>query len=177
MIIWIVLLRGINVGGNNILPMKDLRALLADLGYEKVKTYIQSGNIILSSKERSALKIASDISAAIDEKFGFTPRAFALTREQLENVLESNPYKDFSNEKDVHFFFLSEPAKGTSVDLFDDIRKENEDCTLTREVFYLHAPDGIGRSKIAEKAERLLGVPVTVRNLRSVLKVSELANS
>jgi uncharacterized protein (DUF1697 family) len=174
--IWIALLRGINVGGNNILPMKDLRGLLDDLGYENARTYIQSGNCVFQSGENEAGKLEGEIGSAIEKQFGFRPHVFVLTLDALDEAIAANPYPQANDDpKSLHFSFLAKPARDVDLGALEALKADNEAFTLTDAVFYLYAPDGIGRSKLAAKTERHLAVPMTGRNLRSVLKITELA--
>ncbi len=175
---WIALLRGINVGGNNILPMKDLRALLSDLGYRNPQTYIQSGNCVFGSDDGSAATHQTRIADAINAQFGFSPQVFVLTLEALNDAIAANPYpQGYDNPKTVHLSFLAEPADVAGLETLEACRKDSEAYTLTPAVFYLYAPDGIGRSKLAAKVEKALGVAATGRNLRSAMKIAELAEA
>ena len=175
---WIALLRGINVGGNNILPMKDLRRILEGLGYESVLTYIQSGNCVFRSAIDAPVKLEDEIGSGIEKQFGFRPHVFVLSLEMLDAAIVANPYKQAMDDpKSLHFSFLSEPVCDVDLSPLEALRKESESFTLTDFVFYFHAPDGIGRSKLAAKVPQLIQVPMTGRNLRSVLKIAELAQS
>ena len=174
---WISLLRGINVGGKNVLPMKDLRAILADLGYQAVQTYIQSGNCVFQSSLTEPKAISTQIAEAIDQQFGFQPDVMTLSKSDLEEAIQANPFAEKADDpKGVHFFFLSQPAVEVDVGALEELCKPSERFELTEKVFYLHAPEGIGRSKLAAQAERKLGVSATARNLRTVLKIMELAS-
>lgn len=174
---WIILLRGVNVGGKNILPMKNLRDLLEHLGHTNVKTYIQSGNCILEAETNNADDLAAEISTAIETQFGFVVPVIAISKDRFAICIQDNPYKvEDKDFKTVHFFFLYKPSSHPDFDKLEALRTEAEDYTLTDKVFYLHAPDGIGRSKLAAKAEACLGVPTTARNLRSVTKIMSLAD-
>lgn len=176
MTVWIALLRGINVGGNNILPMKDLRALLEQAGLTQVSTYIQSGNCVFAADETDPRALERSIAAAIDARFGFRPQILVMRAKTFQQALAANPYPEGAEDpKTVHFFFLAEPAAGADLAAMEDLRAGTERFALTDRVFYLHAPDGIGRSKLAAKVERHLGVATTARNLRSVMKLAELA--
>ena len=175
---WIALLRGINVGGNNILPMKDLRALLSDLGYRNPQTYIQSGNCVFGSDDGFAATHQTRIADAINSKFGFSPQVFVLTLEALNDAIAANPYRQGHDDpKTVHLSFLAEPADAADLETLEACRKDSEAYTLTPAVFYLYAPEGIGRSKLAAKVEKALGVAATGRNLRSAMKIAELAEA
>jgi len=172
---WITLLRGINVGGNNIVPMKELRDLLSGLGFENARTYIQSGNCVFDSDITDTAVISEKISKAMQTAFGFEPNIMCLNHEDFAAAITQNPYPDVTDLKALHFFFLAEPARNADLEALNTLKKLSENYSLTENVFYLHAPDGIGRSKLAAQAERKLGVRATGRNLRSVMKIAELA--
>jgi len=167
---WITLLRGINVGGRHIVPMKELRHLLEDNGYANVRTYIQSGNVVLES----ARKPKDDIGAMIESKYGFKPDVLVLSKEQFAEAIENNPY-DVDAGKTVHFFFCTTKPKSVDYDFLESIRADSESFELVGKVFYLHAPDGIGRSKLVEKLGKAFkGVSMTARNLNTVRKLAEM---
>jgi uncharacterized protein (DUF1697 family) len=173
---YIALFRGINVGGSNVLPMKELVALLENLGSQNVKTYIQSGNAIFQNKEKDASLLSNRIRAAIKESHGFEPRVVMLELEEIEKAVGSNPFPEAESEpKTLHIFFLSSVPKNPDFDALESIKGDRERFALKDGVFYLHAPDGIGRSKLAANAEKLLGASMTGRNWRTVCKVMEMA--
>ena len=173
---YIALLRGINVGGRHSLPMKELRALLEKLGLEGVKTYIQSGNVVFWGEESQMAGLADTIGAEIQKRHGFEPRVMLLPMEALEQAIQNNPFREVMEEpKSLHFYFLSEPAKNPDQDALESLKLKSERFALIDKVFYLYAPDGIGRSKLAEKVERLLGVAVTARSWRTVETLLRMA--
>lgn len=169
---WIALLRGINVGGKNKLPMRDLVATLEGAGCQEVETYIQSGNAVFRSEEADGSLLAEEIRAAIGERFGFEPRVLVLGAEHLERVLRSNPFPEAEPEpKTLHVYFLAATPESPDLASLEEISAGRERFVLEGEALYLHAPDGLGRSRLAAKAERLLGVPATARNWRTVRKL------
>jgi uncharacterized protein (DUF1697 family) len=175
---WIALFRGINVGGNRILPMKELVRDLERLGCANVRTYIQSGNAVFETPRKSAAKLAEDIAGAIEERHGFRPRVLVLGAEELASAIDTNPFPEASAEpKTLHLFFLA--AKATKPDraALDRVKTTTERYRLVGQVFYLHAPDGLGKSKLAASVEKHLGVEATARNWRTVQRVLELARS
>jgi len=173
---WIALLRGINVGGNNPLPMRDLTAALRGLGLIDVRTYIQSGNAVFRSAETKAAAIAEQIAEAIHRSRRFRPHVLVLRRQDLANAVAANPFPDAEVEpKSLHLFFLAEVPRRPDVAALDQLRSGHERFVLDRRVFYLQAPEGIGRSKLAAGAEKAIGVAATARNWRTALKVLELA--
>jgi len=171
--LYLALLRGINVGGKNILPMKKLVVLMEGLGCENVKTYIQSGNVIFRHSGIEGGQLAEDIGSKIFEKFGFTPRIMLMDASEFQQAINANPF-DTEGGKAVSFFFLESIPKAPAMDLLEKRRTGSEQFKLHQKVFYLYAPDGVGRSKLAGQAERLLGVAVTARNWNTVSKLAAM---
>lgn len=170
---YIVLLRGINVSGKNKLPMADLRALLSELGYQNIQTYIQSGNIILDSeKEKSILE--KEIKEGIKSRFGYDVPVISRTVEGVINAIENNPYP-VENEKVIAVIFLSDAVTMTAI----EINKADDDkFTVLKDVVYIYCPNGFGRSKLTINVfEKKLNVIATSRNWRTTSKLLELANS
>ncbi len=168
---FILLFRGINVGGNNLVPMKELKSHLESEGYESVKTYIQSGNVILKSKSDPSERVAE----IVESKFGFQPKILSFEKKRFEDVIRANPYKSYEG-KTVHFYFCARKPK-LNISKIESLLSNNEAYELKDKVFYLHAPNGIGRSKLVSNIESCLGVSYTGRNLNTVLKLKELVNS
>ena len=166
---FIALFRGINVGGNNIIPMKELASLMTNYGYTNVTTYIQSGNVVFNSKHEPD----SEIGDLVEQKFGFKPEVLILSRNDLIQAIENNPYSP-GEGKHCHFGFCKSSPKSVNVSKLRHLKTDSEQFCIKGSVFYLHAPDGIGRSKLAAKAENCLGVPVTSRNLNTVNKLSKM---
>ncbi len=184
---YIALLRGINVGGRHKLPMRDLVTLLEGLGLKNVKTYIQSGNIVFQSERTDRPALAREISAAIEANHGFAPHTILLSRAELRAAMTINPYPEAEQEpKTLHLFFLDDvgDAGGIAVagiaadgalDVLRAVKAASERFQLIDSVLYLHAPEGIGRSKLAAKLSSGWNVPVTARNSRTVTKIMEMA--
>lgn len=175
---WIAFIRGINVGGRHILPMKELQLLLVATGCEDVRTYIQSGNVVFRHREKRPAVLQETISSAISAKFAFDPAILLLTVEQLHAACRGNPFPAGEGDpKTLHLYFLAAKPDQENSHAMDELKTATEAYRLIDRVLYLHAPDGIGRSKLAGKVERCLGVPVTARNWRTVQKVLQLASS
>ena len=101
-----------------------------------------------------------------------------LSADQLANTIEANPFPEAESEpKTLHLFFLSSVPAAADIESISERKSHSERFHLANRVFYLHAPDGIGRSKLAASAEKLLGVTVTARNWRTVQKLREMANT
>lgn len=173
---YVALLRGINVGGKNVLRMKDLVSLLEDLGAQDVKTYVQSGNAVFRSEETSASLLSNEIGVAIKMRHGLEPRVLLLESQELKRVVESNPFREAESEPaTLHVYFLASAPANPDLDALECIRGGDERFAIEGNAFYLHAPGGIGRSKLAANAEKLLGVPATARNWRTVRKILAMA--
>ncbi len=174
----VILLRGINVGGKNKLPMAERAEILRGVGLEDVDTYIQSGNVVARRGEDAGVMLAEDIAAAIEERRGFRPRVLVLGAGRLLEAIEANPYPEADSEPtSLHLFFLAEPPPSPDLASLAEIATASERFLLDRDVFYLHAPDGFGRSKAAASVEKRLGVPATARNWRTVLKLGEMVEA
>ncbi|MDC6355366.1 MULTISPECIES: DUF1697 domain-containing protein [unclassified Robiginitalea] len=164
---WVVLLRGINVGGKHIVPMKELREALEADGFAAVRTYIQSGNLVFNFPGPPETRIGEQI----EKNFGFSPWVLALSPEELRQAAAANPFRDDAG-KTVHFFFLDREPESVNRDLAEELRANSEQWALTGRVAYLRAPDGIGRSKLASKMDRVFpGTQITARNRNTVEKL------
>lgn len=168
---YILLLRGVNVGSKNLLPMKDLKIFLEECGFNDVKTYIRSGNIVLLSTANPEVKIRELILA----KFGFLPEVIVLSESEFNSTVVANPYQEYEG-KFVHFYFCKTTPKINSAKLEASL-SETERYTVVGSVFYLHAPSGIGRSKLVANIEACLGVPATGRNLNTINKLNEIVRN
>lgn len=175
---WVVLLRGINVGGNNPVPMKALRVDLEAAGFEGVQTYIQSGNVVLRASSTDAAEVSARVADVIEERHGHRPAALALAASDLIAARDRNPFPESEEApRHIHLFFLGSRPEEPDLEGLEAARSETERFQLDGRVFYLFAPDGIGRSKLAAKAERLLGVPATARNWRTVRKLCDMVDA
>lgn len=173
--VFIALFRGINVGGNHKLPMKELADRLSEAGLTDVKTYIASGNVVFRAKAKVPA-LATKIEAIVEEGFGFRPAVLVLTPEKLDAIIAANPFKDAPEQgKAQHVFFLQAPAASIDRALLDGLKQGREAYALTDDAFYLYAPDGIGQSKLAEKIDRAVKATKTARNLNTVMQLQTMA--
>jgi uncharacterized protein (DUF1697 family) len=168
----IVLLRGVNVGGRNKLPMKTFAGALEGLGCENVKTYIQSGNAVVDGKTSAA-----DIGSAIKKAVGFTPQVFVISLAAFKKAAAANPFSKEAeaNGKSVHLYLLDAAPNGAAVEALGEIRRPKEDFAIVGKALYLHTPDGLAGSKIGERIDRVLGVTTTARNWNTVIALMALA--
>jgi uncharacterized protein (DUF1697 family) len=172
----IVLLRGINVGGRNKLPMKELVALLESLDCETVRTYIQSGNVVLRCTDKISTDLSIQIGLKVKNLYGFELRVLMLHLEDFVAAILNNPFPEGeSDPKTLHLGFLESAAVKPDLDKLESLKAKNERFRLIGKVFYLHAPGGIGNSRLAASSERSLGVAMTSRNWRTVCRIRDLA--
>lgn len=173
---YIALLRGINVGGNHKLPMRELVTVLEGLGLQQVKTYIQSGNVVFQSERTDRAALSTEITAAIGQSHGFAPAILLLTIEELQQAIQANPFPEGEAEhKSLHLFFMDAVPVNPDLAALTALKAASERFALIDKVFYLHAPDGIGRSKLAEKFGRGWQVNITARNWRTVSQLMAMA--
>jgi len=173
---YVALLRGINVGGKNALPMKELVAILESLGARRVKTYIQSGNAVFAGNDKITPRFSNQIKETIRKRLGFEPFVLLLELEDMERALQQNPFPEAeADPQTLHAGFLAAAPKHPDLKALESFRKASERFRLVGRVFYLHAPEGVGRSKLAANAERLLGEPMTDRNWRTVRTIWKMA--
>jgi len=171
---YIALFRGINVGGRNVLPMKELAAVLEDLGARKVGTIIQSGNAVFESGEEDALSLSKKIGGEIGKRLGFEPQVLVLVREAFVRAMAENPFPEAENDpKALHLGFLLSAPQKPRLETLENLKRESERYRLIEKVFYLYAPEGVGRSKLSASAEKLLGVSMTDRNWATLCKIRE----
>ena len=156
--------------------MKNLVALLENIGSKNVKTYIQSGNAVFEHEEENPSLLSRRIRTMIKESHGFEPQLLLLELEDIERAVGSNPFPEAESEpKSLHLYFLASMPNNPDLGVLESIKSDSERFALKDGVFYLHAPEGIGRSKLAANTEKVLGVAVTSRNWRTVCKVMSMA--
>lgn len=175
---YIALFRGINVGGKNALPMKELVSIMESIGTKNVRTYIQSGNAVFQSESKHISQLPLQLSAEIKKHFGFEPHIQILELERLNRAIAQNPFPEAESEpSSLHVSFLAAKPKNPDLNKINSIKKPSERFVLDENLFYLHAPEGIGRSRLAAGIEKILGVPMTDRNWKSVCSIRDLAKN
>jgi uncharacterized protein (DUF1697 family) len=167
MTVFIALLRAINVGGTGKLPMKDLSLLCTELGFRKVRTYIQSGNVIFESG-LSEKAIQARLEKALTERLGKRADVLVRTASELQSVLKANPFPNAEASK-VGVFFRSDVVSKSL--LAKVVAPGGEKVRLGKREIYIHFPQGMGRSKL-----RLPGGVGTLRNINTVAKLVDMAN-
>ena len=184
----VALLRGINVGGNNKVPMADLRDVVASLGHTGVSTYIQSGNVLFTAQAGAAADdsaLAAGLEEAIEQAFGLQLRVVVLSRAELARVISDNPYRAEPNPRYVHaMFFPTEPGREVRESVAAAERQAAEkggrdEATVVGRTLFLHTPDGYGRSELAVRLGRARGAGTvgTARNMATVTKLLALCDA
>ncbi|SCG39370.1 DUF1697 domain-containing protein [Micromonospora inositola] len=174
---YVAVLRGVNVGTTRI-AMADLRRLVADLGHEDVKTYLQSGNAVFSSTATDTAKLARGIERAISDELGLTVPVLVRSGAELAAIAEGSPYSDRQHDPTrLLVAFLSAPPAKTRVAALTVPAGENVEYTVVGREIHLHFPDGgYGRTKFTNAyLEKQLGVVATTRNWKSVCALRDLA--
>lgn len=171
---YISLLRGINVSGQKKIPMKELAAMFEGAGFARVRTYIQSGNVLFDSPKKSTAALSQTIHDAIEKSFGFDVDVLVLTPNEIETALAENP---FDAEK-MYLTFLFETPNDVPHDAIDSARAPSEEISIGERVVYFHCPEGYGKSKLSNNFfEAKLKVRATTRNLKTTKTLSSMARA
>jgi uncharacterized protein (DUF1697 family) len=173
---YVALLRGINVSGKNKVAMAELRALVESLGYQHVRTYIQSGNVVFDSSTRSAAKVADTIAGVITRELGLDVTVIVRTAAEIEAVLAANPLlKTGADPKTLHVTFLATAPAAATVRSLADVDRSPDQFSIVGRAVYVHCPDGYGNTKLNNTFfEKRLGVAATTRNWRTVQTLAVL---
>jgi uncharacterized protein (DUF1697 family) len=162
---WVALLRAVNLGGRNKVPMAELRGCLAEAGYENVRTFIASGNVLLDAPPGAA-KLAAALERIVEDSFGVTTTVILRKPRDLATAVAAHPFG--ADTSQTHVAFLgSRPAEAAAA------RLAAESAVLSGTEVYLRVSNA-SRLSIA-RVESLLGVPATVRNFRTVVALAQLA--
>ncbi|MDX6476284.1 MAG: hypothetical protein QOH95_1795 [Gaiellaceae bacterium] len=166
----IALLRGVNVGGNKKVEMAKLRALMEELGYRDVRTYVNSGNVVFSGRSRPA----KHLETAIAKTFGFEVPVVLRTRDELAAVVKANPLRKVANDPAKHLVVFCSEQAPVELEAADF---EPETFVVRGREVYLWTPGGLRNSPLAKLlANKSLGTKSTARNWRTVEKLLELAD-
>lgn len=166
------LVRGINVGGKNLVPMAELRALVAALGHADVETYIASGNVVFRSAAKEA-EVVAGLERALEAKYGRALPVVVRSRDELVATVAKNPYPDVEPSR-LLVMFLSHKPKAAAVARLDPHRSPGDTCVLVGRDLYAHCPNGFARTRLTvDYFDRTLGVTATGRNWRTVNTLAE----
>ena len=187
---YVALLRGINVGGKNMLPMRDLAQMFAKAGCTNVQTYIQSGNVIFSANRALAEKVPSVIAKKIAGQFGYTVPVVLRSADEVGDIIQNNPFlkagarkerdgargdKALTPEDMLHVYFLASLPQTRDVAALDPARSLPDTFVVRGREVYVHLPNGMARTKLSNAwFDSKLATISTARNWRTVLKLFEL---
>jgi uncharacterized protein (DUF1697 family) len=172
----VALLRGINLGPRNRIAMPELREALAEAGYGNVRTYVQSGNVVLDSSEAPD-KLESALERLIKDRFALEIPVIVRTAEELNTIINRNPLGEVAdNPKRYQVTFLAEALDPARVEELTTLALNGERLVADGRELYAWHPDGVGRSKLAAKlAGTCLKVKATARNWTTVETLLEMA--
>jgi uncharacterized protein (DUF1697 family) len=169
MTVFVALLRAVNVGGTGMLPMSDLKAVCDAAGFEGVRTYIASGNVVFASK-KSAKRVKAALEKRLHEHLGKPVGVSVRTAVEMAEVLAGNPFPHAPGNRAVAIF-LDEPPPADALEKITG--QQNEEVRLGTREIYVHYGDGMGKSKLKIPAAK----SGTARNMNTVAKLAEMARS
>jgi uncharacterized protein (DUF1697 family) len=176
---WVALLRGINVGGKNLLPMTDLAGLFEEAGCAGVRTYIQSGNVLFTASRARAEKLPGLIASGIADRFGYQVPVLLRTAADLGETIRQNPFLEAgASENWLHVLFLADQPDAGRAAALDPLRSPPDAYAVRGREIYLRLPNGGAKTKLTNAYfDSRLATISTVRNWRTVLKLFELAQA
>lgn len=172
----VVLMRGINVGGNRKMPMAELRTLCEELGFENPQTYIQSGNLLIDSAdtlEATQKKLAKGMA----KTFGFEVPLIVRTANNWKSYIDNNPFAGDGaiEEKMLHLLLANTKPPKSAIDELEVRAQGGERVRIAGDALWIDYAEGVGRSKLTPAAiDKAFGSPATGRNLRTVCKLQEM---
>jgi uncharacterized protein (DUF1697 family) len=170
------LLRGINVGGHNLISMARLRALYAALGCEDVEAYLQSGNVVFR-RDRDPEGVARSVERAIKRELGLDVRVLTRTHADLAAIVAADPFPDADPSRRIVMFLAGPPGREIAKEL-GHVTLGSDEAILIGEELHLHCPDGIGNSRLPGLlSEKRLGVAATARNWRTTTRLLEMSGA
>jgi len=178
--LYISLLRAINVGGNNKIKMDTLKEVYQSLGLKNVKSYLQTGNVVFEADEEKILQLEEKIEIEIEKRFGFRPKVIIRTLEELKEVIAKTPFNDGKERlpNRLLVMFLAEQPTNEAKAQLTQINTTLEELHLIGKELYLYYPESVANSKlntnIIEKKLKLYG---TARNWNTVTKLVEIGQS
>lgn len=174
---WVCLLRAVNLGARNKVPMPALREALSEAGFTEVRTYVQSGNIVLSSGHPSPRTVSDVVRGLVRERFDVDQPVVVRTAEQIQRLVESNPYPEAASQRPklLHVHFLVAAPAPTAVERVHADELTRDVVRIIGEDMYVDYVDAVHGSKLTPAYfERRLGVAGTARNWRTVLALAEM---
>lgn len=173
----VALLRGINVGGRNKLPMVELAQVFVESGAGNVRTYIQSGNVVFTAAAAVTKGIGAAVAGLIEKRFGLRVPVVVRSAGEMEGVLAGNPFlRKGAEVATLHVAFLADRPEARRVAALDANRSPGDSFAVAGREIYLHLPNGVARTKLTnDYFDRALGTVSTVRNWRTVETLAGMA--
>jgi uncharacterized protein (DUF1697 family) len=173
----IALLRGINVGGRNKLPMNSLVSMFNDAGCTNVRTYIQSGNVVFEAEPALVRQIPFIITESIFEHFGFNIPVVTRSADELSKIVRANPFlRAGTDERALHVAFLDDVPDPARLETLDPDRSTPDEFIVLGREIYLQCPNGLARTKLTNRYfDSKLETTSTLRNWKTTLKLFELS--
>jgi len=173
---WVALLRGVNVGGKRIVPMKPLVEIFTEAKCVNVRSYIQSGNVVFTASPKVVKALPVLLERKMTERFGFSAPIILRNREELQKVARGNPFlKAGMPQITLYVYFLAEEPSAAAIKSLDPNRSPGDRFQVAGREIYLHLPSGMGRSKLTSTYfDSKLSTIATARNWATVLKLLEM---
>lgn len=173
---YVALLRGINVGGKNMIKMETLRSTFENLGFENVKSYINSGNLAFDTKKTDDAKLAAKIRDAIKKDFGFDISVMVRSMDEINEIVKNNPFHgQFDNDKYMHVLFLESELSNGHKEMIESINNDDERIEVRGRTLYCCLKISILDSAVGKGfIDKKLKIPATGRNWRTVEKLAKL---
>lgn len=172
---FVVLLRGVNVGKGNRVPMADFRAMLEALGHTEVQTLLNSGNAVLASGSRSTTKLAADIAAGLQDRFGVTTPVIVKSASEFRAIVDGNPIVPPEAEHPRFLVaFSMDAGRLKELDALQSLLNPGECLVVTAHAAYLHCAGGLLESRVGGAMLGKAGKGITTRNWSTTLKLAAL---
>lgn len=173
----VALLRGINIGSKKRIKMDALRALVEGLGHERVRTYVNSGNVVFDTDRSGNVELAGEIAAALQHEHGLDVPVVVRSGPEMINIVSDNPFPAVAaTPKLLHVSFLSEVPGPDLVRALDDVERGDDEFRVAGENIYLHYPNGLAKATFMLNGfDKALRVTSTSRNWNTVVKLADMA--
>jgi uncharacterized protein (DUF1697 family) len=175
--IWISMLRGINLGSHNKISMPDLASLYRSFGFSSIQTYLQSGNILFESQIANSEDLSVIIETGIKDTLGFSVRVFLRTPGEIKRIIDNNPFLHGGNiePSQLHVTFLHRLPDPSDWDTLGPAVREGDEFAIGQQEIFIFCSNGYGRTKLSNSFfERKLDQPATTRNWKTVTALYEL---
>jgi uncharacterized protein (DUF1697 family) len=172
---FVSMLRGVNVGGRRRLKMSGLAETFTSLGFENVRTYVQSGNVVFSTNLADESSLAKRVEKELKSRLGLDVVVIIRTSNELAGIVGRNPFAGKEQSK-LHVTFLYTKPARVPIEKMEGVRGEDEEFAVSGREVFLFLPNGYGRTKLSNNFfEKALNVPATTRNWNTVTTLLEMA--